>query len=268
MELLDHSDRPLHRVFAKVTREQSCDLLDTDRFRLTAYIGLRDDAAFVQLRSGDLVLWRTEIADAPTLEVTLAGRGLSRDEPARLRVKYSRPHEGAFMQVIYQWGERRFHTIEIREPAPEIRVELRRSPGGRACRFVVIYSNGVRSACAATRESSLDPLGPSVTIWQPMARAVMHPGQHLVLQGQVVDAERAGGARDEDSTWWLDGNPVGRGPIGGVDRVEPGRHRVELRYEGQGGTGSGQAAVTINVLRSDVCHADEWQPFDHWNGIA
>jgi hypothetical protein len=24
----------------------------------------------------------------------------------------------------------------------------------------------------------------------------------------------------------------------------------------------------VNVLRSEVPHADKWQPFDHWAGIA
>jgi hypothetical protein len=268
VELLDRSERPLHRVFAQVTKENSCDPLESERYRLTAYIGLGEDAALVQLRTGDLVLWRREIVAAPAIGVSLLGRGISRKQPAVLRLKLSPPGDGAWVQVIYQWGERRFHTIEIRDPASEIKVDLRRSPGGPACRFVVIYSNGIRSASTATRRYPLDPLGPTVTIWQPATRATLNAGQHLVLQGQAVDPERAGGVRNEDLTWWLDGTLVGRGLIGGVDNLAPGRHRLELHYEGQEGAKSGKAEVTVTVLRSEVVPADKWDPFDYWAGIA
>jgi hypothetical protein len=268
MELLDRSESPLHRVFAQVTKENSCDPLDSERFRVIAYIGLREDAALVQLRAGDLVLWRKEIVAAPTIDVSLRGRGISREEPAVLRLKLSPPGDGAWLQVIYQWGERRFHTMQIRDPAPEVTVNLRQSPGGPACRFVVIYGNGLRSASAATRQYPLDPLGSTVTIWHPAARATLNVGQHLVLQGQAVDLERAGGVRNEDLTWRVDGTVVGRGLISGVDNLAPGRHRVELHYEGAHKGQSEKAAVVVNVLRSEVPHADKWQPFDYWAGIA
>jgi hypothetical protein len=220
------------------------------------------------LRAGDLVLWRKEIVAAPTLDVSLRGRGISREEPAVLRLKLSPPGDGAWLQVIYQWGERRFHTMQIHDPAPEITVNLRQSPGGPACRFVVIYSNGLRSASAATRQYVLDPLGSTVTIWHPAARATLNVGQHLVLQGQAVDLERAGGVRNEDLTWRVDGAVVGRGLISGVDNLAPGRHRVELHNEGAHKGQSEKAEVVVNVLRSEVPHADKWQPFDHWAGIA
>jgi hypothetical protein len=268
VELLDRSESPLHRVFAQVTRENSCDPLESERFRVTAYIGLREDAAVVQLRAGDLVLWRREITRVPTVDVSLRGRGISREEPAVLRLKLSPPGDGAWLQVIYQWGERRFHTMQIRDPAPEVTVDLRRSPGGPACRFVVIYSNGLRSASAATRQYALGALGSTVTIWQPAARATVNVGQHLVLQGQAVDPERAGGARNEDLTWRVDGAVVGRGFISGVDNLAAGRHRVELHYEGAQRAQSEKAEVVVNVLRSEVPHADKWAPFDHWAGIA
>src|SRR4051812_43670704 len=72
VELLDRDDRVVHRALAKVERVTTCDVLDTERFQVTAYIGLRDEAAVVQLRRDEVVLWRSEIPMAATVDVRLA----------------------------------------------------------------------------------------------------------------------------------------------------------------------------------------------------
>jgi hypothetical protein len=264
VELLDRSNQLLHRTYANVVKDQNCDLLESARFRLHAYIGLRDDAATVQLRKGELVLWRREIPAPPSLKLAISRGSISREQPITLQLKVSPPGDGAFVQIIYQWGGRSFHVVNTVAPRSAVTIDLHGRPGGSACRFVVIYSNGMRSAVAVTREFALKPLGPTLTIRQPNARAVLTAGQHLVLQGSVVDSERPGGAKQEDVTWWIDGNIVGRGLIGGVDRLMPGRHRVELRYQERDDL---SAEVTVTVKRSKVKTADEWETFDHWEAI-
>jgi hypothetical protein len=262
IELLDAGDRPLHREPALVELDETCDPVENRRWRVTAYIGLRDDAVAVQLRHDDLVLWRREIPGPARVDVRIKRQRISREAPARLRIKYSEPADGAFLKVIYQWGERRFHVVDVVAPTEALEVRLNARPGGRACRFVVIYSNGLRAAAAATRTFSLDPLGPSLTILQPRPGTVLTLGQPLSLEGQVVDPERPGGARGRESlSWFVDGNPVGRGPVAGVERLPEGRHRVTLRYEAQQGA---EVFTQVTVRRGSVMPADAWPPLDDW----
>lgn len=262
-ELLDRAGEPVHRVPALVVREQNCDTTDDERYLVTAYLGLSPEAVVVRLRKDDLVLWRREIPEAPALGVRLDTGAVSRIRPVLLAFDLSEPGEGAYLQLMYQWGERRFHTLDVLDARPEVTVDLADAPGGPACRFVVIYSNGLRSAVAATEEFPLEPLGPSVTIVEPSDGAELLVGRHLVLVGQAVDVERAGGARDEDLSWWLDGDRVASGPIAGADRIAPGEHRVALRYEGPGGAGRAEARITVTAAR--VPTAEEWQPFDEFD---
>jgi hypothetical protein len=266
IELLDREGHPVHRVPARVVPAINCDPSDPKYFRVTAYIGLRADAATVQLRRGDLVLWRREIPDAPSVDVRLEQRRPLRKQPARFRVRFSTPGEGAYMQVMYRWGERRFRSVDIVSPSESMEIDLRALPGGRACRFVVIYSNGLRSAVATSREFRMDPLGPSLTILHPRPRAVLTTGQPLILQGQVIDPERIGGARLQDQLIWIvDGAEVARGALTNVDRLAPGRHRVVLRYSHEPGA---EAAVVVTVRRAAVPTADEWEPWDSWDQLG
>ena len=74
------------------------------------------------------------------------------------------------MSVVYKWGERRFRTIYIGPPAPQIEIDLRAMPGGQECLLVVSYSNGLRSAHAATEPFRVPSLPPRVTVIRPDAR--------------------------------------------------------------------------------------------------
>ncbi|MEU3693796.1 hypothetical protein [Streptomyces narbonensis] len=263
-ELLDSNEEPVHRVLAEVTPLQSCDTAEVEQFRVTALLGLSPDAVSVQLRRDDLVLWHREIPEAPTLSVHLAAEAVSREEPVQLRFELSQPGESAYLQLVYQWGERRFRTLGFTDPQGELTVDLRQVPGGPACRFVALYSNGLRTAVAATDEFPLEPLGPSIAIIEPSNDTEMTTGQPLVLHGQAVDPERPGGARAEDLSWWLDDERVATGPIGGIDLVEPGDHRISLRYEGPDRTG--QDEVRIIVVPAQAPTAEEWEPFDEFTG--
>lgn len=262
VELLDGAGRTVGREGAEVVEENRCDPGEAPRFRLTAYVPLRPEAATVQIRHDDRVLWRRAIPELPSLDARLASERVSRDAPVRLGLRFSPPEDGAYVQVMYQWGEGRFASLDIRPPGDEIAVDLAARPGGDACRLVVIYSNGLRAAVAATPEFALEPLGPAVTIHQPPADAALVAGQPLILQGLVLDPERAAGARPrEDLVWLVDGDEAGREPVSGVDSLEPGRHSVVLRYMAGAGV---DASVTVTVTPADVPAADEWAAWDAW----
>lgn len=263
VELLDADEQVLHREPARVTADVDCDPGDAKRFRLLAYIELRPDATAVRLRRDDLVLWQTRIPPAPRLRLVAARRRPDRKRRYELGLRFSEPYDGAHVTVVYQWGERRFRTIHVGRPAEVIRLDTSDLPGGPECRFVVGYSNGLRSTGAATRTFSLPPLGPSLTIARPARRDRVPAGTPIHLEGHVTDPERPGGARpDEHLVWLLDGEEIGRGPVWSTDALEAGAHEVTLRYETEEPV---EATVQLRVVASKVPTAqgwDDWDPTD------
>ena len=217
----------------------------------------------MRLRRDDLVLWIAEIPPAPTLRVSAPRAKPVRDKRYELGLRYSEPGEGAYVSVVYKWGERRFRPIYIGPPAGQLKLDLRDAPGGERCRFVVEYSNGLRSAADATPEFALPRLGPSLVVAQPAGRDRVVADTPVVLEGHVDDPERPGGARPDDHlTWLVDGEEVGRGGIASVDGLSAGRHRVTLRYDAEDPI---ESSVNIRVVAADAPTArawDEWDPTD------
>lgn len=260
VELLDAEGQVLHREPALVTPEIDCEPGAAQRFRLLAYIGLHPDAAAVQLRHTDLLLWRTEIPPPPEVRVTMPRGRPDRHKPFQLRLRYSEPGDDAHLNVVFQWGERHFQTVYVGPPSEAIAVDLGDVPGGGHCRFVVAYSNGLRSSGDATKVFKLARLGPTLTIDQPREDEVAIAGTPVVLAGNVSDPERSGGARpDEHLAWYIDGERVGLGPITSVDGVGPGTHEMTLEYQGDPGA---SVSTEIRVRESEVPTASEWPDWD------
>ena len=261
-ELLTGDGTVLHREPARVAPEIDCEPGDAMRFTVLAYIGLREDAAAVQLRRDDLVLWTAEIPPAPKLAITLDRGRPTRRKPCVVRLRFSEPYGDPHLLLVYRWGERRFQPIYTGPPQEALELDLADLPGGESCRLVAEYSNGMRSASDATREFSLPPLGPKLAIVRPTPSTRIPGGAALVLEGQVSDQERPGGARpDDDLAWLVDGEGVGRGPIWSVDGLEPGVHQVTLRYEVEGELAA-EDAVEFRVTRPKVAPAADWDDWD------
>jgi hypothetical protein len=268
IELLDRRGQVLLREPVRLRPRHGCDAGDLTEWNLTGYVALREDGELVALRRGDVELWRAEVREAPRFDVTLARSRASRERGATLSFRFSEPYEGAFLQVVYQWGERRHHVVALIEPRDTLDVDLASLPGGPRCRFVVQYSNGMRSAGAVTREFALEPLGPALTIVKPPARAVLLPGRPLELEGQVVHPEQPRGPRrGENLTWIVDEQFVGRGMIAGLDKLAAGRHRITLRYSPPEGEPA-EVSRTVTVARAgEDVPADEWPEWDDWLGL-
>jgi hypothetical protein len=260
VETLDREDRPLHREPALVTPDIDCGPGDPERFRLVAYIGLQDEAASARLRRGDLVLWRTEIPAAPKVRVSIGRAQPNRKRSYPLDLRYSEPGEGAHLTVVYQWGERQFRPIYIGPPAESIKIDLRELPGGDACRFVVMYSNGLRSVGDATRTFRLPRVGPSVAIARPERGETVVARTPVILEGHVSDPERPGGPRpDEDLVWLVDSEPVASGPIASIDGLPDGRHRITLSYRADPGA---EQSVNVRARAAKDGTADDWDEWD------
>ena len=258
-ELLDEANRVLHREPALVRPEIGCQPGDPQTYRVIAYIELREDAVAVRLMRGDLELWREVIPAPPTLDVRVSGVRDAREKPLALRLRYSPPGENAHVTVVYKWGERRFRPIHIGRPRAEIAINLRELPGGDQCLLAVSYSNGLRSAQAATEPFRVPRLGPTVSIVRPDARTPVLAGTPVILEGSAFDPERPGGARPEDLVWLVDGEQVATGLIGSVDGLAAGRRRITLSYRSRPGA---EASTTVSVKEAEIPTADNWPDWD------
>jgi hypothetical protein len=232
LELLDEAGRVLVRSHPEVAPEETCTAEALTRWRVFGYVGLRDAAATLRLTGEELVLWQAKVLPPPSLQIEVGEAVQARERPVTLRLKYSPPGDNAYMQLVYQWGEKQFQVVDYYPPAETLTVDLRALPGGKRCRLVALYSNGIRSAGAATEHFAVPETGPQLSIVTPVLDTSLLPGQPLQLVGQVLDRERPGGARpDTDLSWWLDDELVGRGAIACVQQPKPGRRQIRLRYE-------------------------------------
>jgi hypothetical protein len=229
-----------------------------------AYVELRPGAAAVRLvRDGELELWRAAIPPAPKLAISLAQtsrKNVDRDRKVRLALRYSAGGEDAHLTLVYQWGARQFRPIYVGPPAETMTLDLADMPGGDACRVVASYSNGLRSAQAATPEFRVPRLGPAVTITSPAARGFVHvAGTPLTLEASLRDDERPRGPDYDALVWSVDGEEVGRGLVASVDGLRAGRHKVEVIYRAEPGAA---ASVTVSSRAPEVAAASEWEDWD------
>lgn len=258
IELLDVDDTVLHREFASVRADVDCRPGAAQSFHVDAYIELRDDAVTVRLRRGDVVLWQRTTGQPATLEVSLKKRNRDR---AVLGLSYSEPGDGASLLVVYQWGERRFDTVYLGRPTEELVIPLAELPGGDRCRFLVTYSDGLRSASGLTEPFDVKLRGPRITIVRPAVEASVVADTPVILEGAVLDRERLGGPRpDEDVTWLLDGERVGRGLITSVDGLPEGGHTIEMIYLGEARATARVDVVAVAPRAATAATWEDWNP--------
>ena len=91
--------------------------------------------------------------------------------------------------------------------------------------------NGIRSATAATKPFSLEPIHPVLRITRPTDGSRLPNGAPITLEGLVQDPEHPSGPRDaERLVWTVDEREVGTGPLTSVDPLESGEHTISLWY--------------------------------------
>ena len=175
-----------------------------------------------------------------------------------MSISHSAPGDGAFLSVVYQWGSGKFRTLLVSDPKPALSIDSTTLEGGKRCRFVVLYSDGLRSAGAATPFFQLPLRGATVRIVSPAADAVLVEGQPLQLEAHIEDPERSDGLdSNKVVTWWLGKVLVGRGLISGLLNPPVGEHTLRLRYEHDGT----ESSIPLRVKRRQ---ADEAPAADHW----
>jgi hypothetical protein len=273
-----------------------------ETWRVRAYVALDAEAAEVRLRRGGRVLWEIRIPDPPEVRVALESvpvrgfgakpssdrrRGANSDsedeatsgfpggKPAVLALDTSEAAEPdlAYVTVVHQWGDGRFRTVHIGPAERTLEIAADQLPGGRECRLIVIYSNGIRSATAATDSFRLEAIGPVLSITRPGDGAQIPEGTPLTLEGLVQDPERPATPREaERLVWTVDGREVGSGPVASVDPLEAGEHTVGLSYRSMDedalthrdadSRGSSGTMVRIVVAEATAVPANAWPDRD------
>ncbi len=230
-----------------------------ESWRVRGYVPLDAEAARVRLRRAGRVFWEDRIPEAPTLRVSLKSRpvrggantrsttrrrqsgrdvgqtpGFPGGRPAVLTLETSGPAaagSGAFVTIVHRWSERGFRTVYIGPVNRTLEIPADRLPGGRECRLIAIYSNGLRSTTAATEPFGLDPIGPVLRITYPADGSRLPNGAPIRLEGLVQDPEHPSGPLVADRLIWrVDDREVGTGPLTSVDPLESGEHTISLSY--------------------------------------
>lgn len=266
-----------------------------ESWRLRAYVPLDAEAARVRLRRAGRVLWEERIPDQPTVRVSLDARptrggakptpakhrrqrkpeddatpGFPGGSPAVLTLDTSEPAAAglAYVTVVHRWSERGFRTVYIGPVQRTLDIPADRLPGGRECRLIVIYSNGMRSATAATKPFALEPIRPVLRITRPADGTRLPSGTPITLEGLVQDPEYPSGPRDaERLVWTVDQREVGTGPLTSVDPLESGEHTIGLSYRFGAGSpaSSPSTSVRLVVAKARAIPANawpDWQPFE------
>lgn len=191
LELLAEDGDVLTTGPVQTTEVLRCEPGLTPSWRLHGYVALRDEAARVRLREEQRVLFEQDIPPAPELSLSWSQRRLSREDEAVLGIEHSPPqHDSAHVQIVYQWGERRFQTLDFVAPTSEYVFEVGDLPGGERCRLVVQYSNGLRSVGAATSWFTVEDCPCEAEIVEPATRSVVRPWHPIEVAGQILDPQR------------------------------------------------------------------------------
>lgn len=293
------ADGAVLRSTAALLRSEQICAAGMQTWRVRAYVPLDSDAARVRLRRAERVVWEEQIPEAPTVRAVLRSppsrgrgkRGSGREDatitpgfpggkPALLTLRASKPapNAQAHLTVVHRWSKRGFHTVYVGPMVQTLEIPADRMPGGRDCRLIAIYSNGMRSACAATEPFEVAPIGPVLRIVHPADGARFARGVPVTLEALVQDPEYPSAPQSADRLMWtLNGRGVAQGPLASIDPPPIGEHVIGLGYRvacadpkhrDPASTAPVMASMTLRIVveagGNDAVPANdwpEWMPF-------
>lgn len=261
VEILDAEGAVLLREPADAEARWPCEPGGDVTWKVVGYIALVDRAARVRLVGPEDVLYDVEIPEAPTIRLSWTARKVQRGDTISLTPTLSRPAtDAAWLDLVLQWGERRYRTLGFYTPDTPIELNTRELPGGERCRLVLGYSNGVRSVSTATRWFELEPLPTKLTIDQPAASDVMRPWQPIELRGRIHDPQQP--RQDDDALTWqvFDESKTAvasaTGAVTGIDPLPAGIYRLQLSLKDA--TLVKDQVLTVRNQRGVDRWADRW----------
>jgi hypothetical protein len=185
LELLDDQGKVVNEGPVRVWSKQR----DGEEFAWLAVEGrivLRGDADTLRFSKGDIVIRHLDIGESPELSVSFPKR-FSRDSESTLKIKFSKPGEGAYVQVGYASGAQA-RILGFFEPSKSISVSLRDVPGGEPAQLSVHYCNGLRSVAVASEQFEISTKEPSVVIHRPQPDERFLTTQPVELEGWAIDS--------------------------------------------------------------------------------
>jgi len=227
LELTNEQGQILNRAKVQVTPERSCEKGGERYERISGYIGLSPGAEELNLYKEDLLISSLRIPPAAT--VTLDKDRIQPDKAGnvKLTLRTSKLYEGAYVQVIYQWAARGFRTLGFHRPDEPFNINVDGLPGGKKCRLVLIYSNGLRSASTTTNYFVRPELEFSCEVVVPENKADFPPWVPVNFKGCMVDPH-GHELDDEDHLWLLNGKEVHRGVAGSLENLPDGKYKLAL----------------------------------------
>lgn len=227
IESKDKKNKTLNREPVKVWTPHHDDIY-TKYQHVDGYIALKKSSAKLLLFKNDIMIDSFLIPPRPKLSISWSHKKTSRKKYF-LQSIFSTPTPNSYIQIIYQWNTRRYQVLFTGKPKNKIPIDFQRLPGGNKCRFIVMYSNGLRSVVAATKFFIVPKMPPKIDIIKP-SKTTIYPYEHPIdLHGSIIDLENP--KKLDQLIWKLDGKLVGTGPIAGIFPVSEGRHIISLHYK-------------------------------------
>jgi hypothetical protein len=228
VELRNDADEMLNREPLIVFESSSRPSVLTRCRRVAGYIALVPRAKTLEVRKGKILLRKFEVPKKPSIALRWNNRRVTRGKHFALGLKCSEPGPGAAVRLFYQWKERNLRPLGMVVPTARVPIDFSLLPGGDKCRLLVLYSNGLRSATAATPYFAVPKAVPVLTMLSPSDKSTFFPWHWVELEAELEDLQECA-IGEEDFVWELDGKVVHVGRIGSLHDLTEGSHRITLR---------------------------------------
>ena len=254
---LDKFGNVLRQVAASVAEVAVCP--EGSRRDLSARVPLPPTVSAIVIFEGGREVFRRTVPEPSVVTLTgLTGHELRREQKqikVQVNIHGPAPRPGAYLIPMWQSDNCPLvplGLIDVGGGAPPIvGLNVAELPGGKKCRLLVTYGDGIRTVTAGSETISLEERPAIPVILAPVAGTRLLDSSWLVLEGRLDgDGETA---RLE---WLLDGKLVAAGPRGGVARPPAGSHTLTLQY----GTTRAAAEIVVTPAPVDELRQQVWAP--------
>jgi hypothetical protein len=245
--LLDDEDRVLVEVEPSVAARRCAPEDEPALLDVLGYLPLDPGGTAYVLLRGERPLYRRAIPPVPPrVEITQA-----EVDGERALLRWQASGEGSLrFDVGCRTGPGRVFALARGIEETSLDADLRGVPGPEAW-FVVIASDGVRSATALSEVFDLPRRAPRVSLMQPADGQRIPPGQPIDLAGLAVDA--GGRALPAEALHFtVDGETLARGvrqTIAGP--LSAGEHRIVLEYHAEDVEARAEATIIVDEPDDD-----------------
>lgn len=229
-ELRDDKGKPLNRQSIDVFEPVVCFNNESSVLIVDGRIALRKGATRLLLFKKDILIDERPILKPPSLELAWKVKKADRKKDYSLALRYSDPLPGAYLQLFYQWDDRNYQQVGLLAPKNKISINFTKRPGGKACRLIVAYTNGMRTTVASTGPFTVPQREPIIRIVSPAEGTTFAPWHPVTLTGQISRLDGSN-IEKEDLVWYLEDKAISTGRIVTLRELPPGKHNFMLKWQ-------------------------------------